>query len=315
LRIWIAPLPIAVLSLAAVTTHALAADAVTSCNYHEEPGTAAKVTKSKVDLQTVVPAEGGELTKSTVIEVDVEYQVAEFEPKTFRLFPMFVTEGFGSMSPLDAGKLPFLESAAGKVHLCVPLDRVYEHPTVEWPLSMFLMLLRERADGGGKSAAWSRKVKFKALDTPEEALARQAMALPVEYHDALNKVSVFFDNRQAGYKACIARFPAMQPALTKSYRAWENRHREAIDLVNGALFDKIMKETRGREDIAAKFYDVRVEAMSQGYKNWPSTSLKQTCDGFLEDFSDNEDISDNAITDELVILRRYYPAQPVEKQK
>jgi len=295
---------------------AAAAEAEAACQYHEEPGAEAKPDKSKVSLQAVKPGEGGDLTRATVIEADVDYQIADFAPKTFHFLALFPTGGLGSMSPLDSENTPYIASATGKAHLCIPLGEVYDHPTMQWPLSMQVMVLRDRPDGrGGSGVATSRSVKFHVLDTPERELARQAAALPVEYSDALAKVSAFFANRVSIYKACIQRFPAMQPAMTKSYRAWEARHRDSIDLATAAQFESLTIEAGGREDVAMRIYDDSMETMIQGYLSYAEGDLKRHCQFSLEDFSDLEDLPDLAVSDELKVIRKYYPTQSVEKTK
>jgi hypothetical protein len=273
------------------------------------------VEKSKLNLLAVSPPDGGNLDRNTIIEADVEFQIADFEPKSFRFMTLFPTAGYGSMSPLDAKNTPYVESAIGKVHLCVPLGEVYEHPTMKWPLSMQVSVLRESADGGGRGVVSTRAVKFNVLDIPEGALARQAAAPPQEYHDALMKAGSFFTNRVTVYKVCIARYPAIQPAMTKAYRAWESRHREAIELAASAQFDAYKAEFNGREDIAARIYDAGVDGQRKLYEKMPDGEFSKQCQRWLEEYADTEDPSDSAISDELAMIRKYYPVQPVQRSK
>jgi len=304
---------IAVLAMLVCARAVHAAEGDHACQYREEPGTATKIEKTRISLLAVDPAEGGEVRRESVVSVDVEFQIADFEPKTFRFMANFPTKGLGSTGALDPGNSPYIESASGKVHLCVPLDELYESPMVLWPLSMRVEVLRETGGGSGTIAGSSSSVKFNAVDSPAGALERQAKAPPEEYYDALRHVSGFFNSRMTRYKACIARFPAMQPALTRAYRAWEGRHRADIDFVAELQFEDIKARFDGREVIAARIYDVTVQAAMKFFEDMPAAELKTQCENALAELADTEDVSDSAISDELKVLRRYQPGPSPEK--
>jgi len=295
--------------LGATAAHAV--DGVKACRYREEPGSATKIDKTKVTILGTDPADGGDVRRESVVSVDVDFQIADFQAKTFRFMASFPTAGQGSMSPLEHEDAPYLESASGKAHVCVPLHELYDHPSVIWPLSMRMSILQETSESGGKMVGWSSSVKFDALDAP----ARAAAALPEEYYDALRHTWEFFNGRLERYKACIARFPAKQPAYTRIYREWEGRHRAAIDFVTQLQYDDLKTRADGRDSMAMRMYDGMIGGMQKFYEAMPEAKLKQQCEFLMEDFADTEDISDSAVSDELATLRKFRPEMAVEKGK
>lgn len=274
--------------------------AESTCTYREEEDTSAAVSKDSLTLLAVDPPEGAELRKDLVVAVDVQFQIADFRPGTYIILPMFPTAGFSTMSPGDSENLPMLQHASGKAHLCVPLQEVYEDPRVLWPLSMSAAVLKRTGARVSHMSAYTRTVKFKSPDAPADR-----KVLPDEYYDALQHTSSYFDNRGALYKTCIARYPPMQPQLTKAYRAWEARHRADIDLVAELQFERYKGYTKGRPDQAAAILDISADAVRQYYEGLKPASLKHECDMKLSAFADPDDTTDTVIGDEMAVLRKH----------
>jgi hypothetical protein len=268
--------------------------------------------KSTLTLLGTTPPAGAELRKDMTLGVDVEFQVADFAPDAYYLLVMFPTSGRGSMSPNDQGSTPALQSASGKAHLCAPLTEVYGHPTVKWPLSIDVMLLRVGPDGSGSGTTRSRLAKFLSPDIPAEALERQADEPPEEYALSLETAVGYFDQYNASYKTCIARYPAMQPPLTRAYRAWEARHSADIEFVARAQYAEVLRMFKGRADVAARAADASREAYLKVYGEMSDARLKTKCDWALSELTDPDDPTDGAIGDELQILRDWHAKHPLE---
>lgn len=277
---------------------ALAADPV--CTYHEEPDDAAPVSNDSVTLLAVDPPEGAELRKDTVLAADVQFRIANYQPKSYFLVAMFPTAGFGSMSPGGPGDTPMLEHASGKVHLCVRLQEVYDHPAMVWPLSMRIRMLRLTDGRNVDSAGLSSQVKFKSPDAPVDQKRR-----PDEYYDSLKHASSYFENRVLLYKLCIARYPATQPAFTRAYRGWEGRHRADIELAAELQFDNYKEMFGGRPDVAANFADSVAATSRKYYEGLPAAALKNECDMKLSELADPDDTTNIVVGDEMKILRKY----------
>jgi len=269
-----------------------------ACTYHEEPDDAAPVSKDSVTLLAVDPPDGAEVRKDTVLVADVQFRIAKFEPKKYFLEPMFLTAGFGSMSPAGPGDTAMLEHASGTVHLCVRLQEVYDHPAMAWPLSMRIQMLKVTDGRNVDSAGFSSQVKFKSSDAPADRR-------PDEYYDSLKHASSYFDNRLLLYKLCIAHYPATQPAFTKAYRAWEGRHRADIELAAELQFENYKNMVGGRTDQATTVLDGVAAASRKYYEDLPAAALKHECDMKLSEMADPDDTTNIVVGDEMAVLRKY----------
>ena len=63
--------------------------------------------KHRVTLLAVNPPEGSEVRADSILELDVEFHIANFEPEKFFLMPGFQTVGLDPMSPGDSAKGDF----------------------------------------------------------------------------------------------------------------------------------------------------------------------------------------------------------------
>ncbi len=297
---------VAVVVLLACAAAARAADETAGCEYHEEASSSATpVTQNHVTLLGMTPPEGDEVRGTTVIGIDVDYQITNFAPDQYYLVGMFPTAGSGAMNTRNRDDKDFLRAASGKAHFCVPLREVYEHPTMRWPLTMWVMVMKMKSENSSVSVTQSRVVHLKATDLPERALKAQAQELPEEYQDALNRLFSYFGSRAGRYKACLARFPAMQPAFTKGYRAWESKHRAQIDLVYEAQFESYKAQVGDRTDVAANLDEAATGIFTDAFMKFPDAELKQQCQLGLEEVTDPIDNTNDAIGDRLAILRKY----------
>lgn len=300
--------------LAAMPATAVAAESA-SCSYREESTPATPAAGSRVTVLAATPAAAEEVRRDTVIGVDIEYQIADFAEDTFSLDAQFPTSAYSSMSPGNAADRRYLQSPAGRVHLCVPLEEVYDDQNVRWPLSMQISLHRQAGPGSSTIVARGRELAFKALDIPAGALERQAKAPPAEYEHAFMTTTVYFRSRAATYRACIGRFPATQPVLTKVYRAWESRHRASIDLVAEVLFERNRSMANGRRDVAVHMEDAAIEATRKVFAEMPDAVLEPQCKHLLQDLAPDGDITEDAIGDDIAVLRQYSPSLEAESPR
>jgi hypothetical protein len=296
---------------AAAPTAAVAQDAPAAsatCTYRVEPAVTAspaKTTKTTLTMLAVNPAADADVTRATTVSFDLEFHIADFAKNTFFLMPLFETAGEGWNSAHGPADYPPLEAAAGKVHLCVPLAELYDAPTIHWPLRISVSLMRLHADGASSGQNGIRAVKFNSVDIPAEALARQAEQPPIEYHDALKKVTGFFETRLARYKACNQRFPAQQPQLTKAYRSWEARHADTVQYVAGLQFDHFLFLMNGNVASATAVFDASRDANLRAYTDMAAGQLRQQCEYALSEFQDPDDTTDMVIGDEVAYLRKW----------
>jgi hypothetical protein len=273
-----------------------------ACKYAVEPRASASPSSHRLSLVAMTPPEGADVRRDTILAVDVDFDIAGFEPKTYWLYAIFPMNTMGSAGA-DSMVPEGLHVAAGRARLCIPLKDIYAHSMVRWPLTMQVTVHKLRG-AGSEIVAYTAPIKLKAVEVPAEALERQAAAPDDEYYDSLKKVTEFFNSRLARYKICIERFPAMQPQMTPAYRAWETRHREQIDLVSRVQFDMFKVMAKGNAGIAASIEDDIRNAALEAYRKAPEAQFSQQCKIALEDFADTEDLSDLAISDEIELIRQ-----------
>jgi hypothetical protein len=193
---------------------------------------------------------------------------------------------------------------AARVRMCLPLAKVFESASVEWPLRISLVMLK-RDESSLRSYSVAMKGPFSLVaDTPQSALDRLAKT-PPEIGDALMAAQKYFRQRALRYKACLQRFPAMRARLTPAYRGWEARHRPDIDLVSEMWFEAQSARNEGRGDIAMAEMDHVAEAELEALMSWPEALLRTECQEFLERSQPADDLTDDMIGDSLAILRKW----------
>jgi hypothetical protein len=298
---------IALLCLSAALVH-LPADAQ-DCRYVDRAIEPATIIKSVIAVTRASPAEGSEVKKTTVIGVDVEYHIADFEAGNFLLHAVFDTEEQVGMTLGRIEDYPALTSAAGRVHLCVPLNDVYEHPTIRFPLKMSVTLSRREHDVPKGRMAVARPLEFQAVDLPRGASERMAAAAPPEYHAALQRAHVSFSMLGIQYKVCVERHPDMQLAYTQAYRAWESRHRADIDLVTEQYFEMLRKRVGGRADLAARFADESMAGFRKIYEEENPSAFRRSCEKTSREMAEDAGMTPGHLAKELQTVHKYAAKQ------
>jgi hypothetical protein len=282
-----------------------------ACQYREEPqveavADAARKDKSRVTLLTVSPPEGTEVRGDSILELDIEFHIANFEPEKFFLMAGFPTVT-GSMSPDDSSKDKLLKTPSGKVHMCVPLKEVYEHPGVRWPLSMQVSL-NEQFPGYSQIQTQSRKASLNSVDVPASALEYQNTAPPEEVQQAIMMVFSHIEMQGALNKVCPARFPEMQTKFVKTYRAWESRNAENIKLIHGLQFESFTTTMRSPAAAAMAFDGARA-AQIRFLSAFKDPELRGQCEGMMDYLSDETGDLPIATAVNLEIVQNYLAAK------
>jgi hypothetical protein len=290
-----------------------------ACETRVEPiaFTEAKETAGPVirepELRSVVmnPPAGAELRPDTEFSIDLEYRIVDFAGGDYRLTPLFKTGLNRSRSFDTDGKDPSvaLATAAGRVHLCVPLAAIYRDHALEvaWPLELALVILKGDPRGSSRSVAMHGPLKLNSLEVPAAALERQAKAPPPEYEAALDSAFNNYAVRGAVYKVCLQRLPALQARLTPAYRSWESRNRADIDWVYGLKFEALKEQAQGRVDAAMEYIDELSDAMQNSYESWTEEQLTPQCADIIEQEKDGG--VDKSLERNLAVLRKWR-AQP-----
>ncbi len=261
-------------------------------------------------LQSTRPAEGGRIDSATVLEVDVEFRVANFEPGMFFLMPQFPTT-YGSMYPDKDFEMPRLQSARGRAHLCVPLAEVFEDPAVRWPLSVILSINQIQSDGSSRPVAESKMVSFSAFDLPTGVTAHHAAAPPEEYVRALMKAFTFFEVKRALDSVCGRRIPEMLESFARVYPMWKTRHAATINLVNSLQLEQFKLTGKYGDDAAARIFEGIRSSIAGEFEKLPETSLRETCRAAAIELADQDFDINGVIGNELRIVRKWQASRPI----
>jgi len=260
-----------------------------ACKYRETPAADAQVETTKITLLKTTPADGGDVRRVTIVAVDVEYQLTDFAPQTFRLISLLPTNTASTISPFDETETPFLTAASGRVHLCVPLARAYENQTVRWPLSLQVAVLRSAHSARtGNIVASTPWIKFNALDMPHGALERQANAPNVEYRRALTYANFFFVSRNALCEVCLQRAPELQPKLSGAYHSWKARHRDDMEFVSHLQLEEYQKSANGSATVAFQMAEDVKKSTVDAYNKMDDTQLHPLCKAILVDLREGQ---------------------------
>jgi hypothetical protein len=285
-------------------------DAQAGCEPRIEPIEVSKVEKSELKSVVIDPPAGTELRKDSMLTIDLEYRIADFSAGQFKLVPLFKT-GVNRSKSFDVdGKDPDvrIESAAGRVRMCVPLAGLYgaDAESVFWPLELHVTMLKADGVGRRRGVAASKPIKLNSVDMPRAALDRQAKAPPPEYEDALEYTFNHFVRHSALYKTCLQRLPPMQAKLTPAYRTWEARHKADIDFVSELQFEAMKAQYQGRSDAAMSVIDHIAEAQQQAYASLNADHLRHSCEEIVAQMNPQDDHTTDLLADHLAILRKWH---------
>jgi hypothetical protein len=278
----------------------------TTCVYREEPapapGSSVDGKKNRVTLLAVSPTEGAEVRAESMIEVDVEYHVANFVPDKFYLVVQFPTVSSSWTSP-GTGDWPKLQSPSGKVHLCVPLEEMYESRSIRWPLS-FVVRLHEQFPEYSHLLADSRSVPLNSVDVPAGALKRQEEAMPEDVQRALMSLFDFVEQNGAMHKVCPERFADLQAGFIKTFRGWETRNAAHIRQIQEMQYAAYL-ENFGNAAAAARAFDVTREASVRYLNELKAAELRKYCEEGMEALSDETSDVPTASAVNFEIVQEY----------
>jgi hypothetical protein len=256
-----------------------------TCSYRDEviaesspDASKAQKIEHTVTLLAVTPAEGTEVRADTLVEVDLEYHVADFVPGKFILFARFPTVTFSSRSVDDDVRTRYLKAPSGRAHLCLPLETLYRQGSgMRWPLTFQVSLNEEVGESRSHVRADSRVVHLNSVDVPEEALALQNKLPPKDVQLALMMVFSHVELQGAHHNVCPARFPNLAAGLVKKYRAWESRDGELIKQIQELTYES-SRASIPDEASAARVFDSTRASYVEYLKSLEEPMLREACE-------------------------------------
>lgn len=231
------------------------------CSYAETPlpVPAQAPKRSRLTLTATVPGAGEAVHPNTVIGIDVEYHVAEFEAGRYELvihFDEFIP-GSTKISGDRSGRPRFVAQAHGAAHLCAPIGAVFREETVRWPLQMHVSLQKWTGELSRTLYAQTQRIAFPSPDLSAKAQQRQKLAPSEDYYRSLDAIWNFQRENAAVYRACVDRFPEMVATLDVPYRQWTEKNAGLFAQVDALQLERHTEVTRGFTETPTE----RVDAM------------------------------------------------------
>jgi hypothetical protein len=260
-----------------------------TCTYRDEviaesSPDASKAQKAghSITLLAVTPVEGTEVRADTLVEVDVEYHVADFVPEKFLLFVRFPTVTNSSKSVDDEARFRFLKAPSGRAHLCLPLKSLYRPGgAMRWPLTFRVSINEEIGKSRSHVVADTRVVHLNSVDVPEGALALQNRLPPQDVQQALIMVFSHLELQGAHKSVCPARFPDLADRLVKSYRAWESSDAAIIRQIQELKYETD-RASMPDEASAARAFDAARASYLEYLKSFEEPRLRGICEDAID---------------------------------
>ncbi len=266
----------------AAGANAAAKEKIPACAYLEQPlpAPAPAPGRSRLVLQATAPAAGEAVHPNTVIGVDVEYHIADFQLDQYELLVHFARFTLGASTIVGREQnRRTLSQAHGTVHLCAPIGGLFREDNVRWPLQMLVSLQRRTGPQSSIIYADTRRVEFSSPDLSAKMLARQRAAPSEDYYLALDEAFAFLETNQASYRECIARFPEFLQELAAPHRDWMARNAATIAQVEALELERYTEATHGTtSQPAQKVADVRADIAEQIARE-PELNLRRRCTG------------------------------------
>jgi len=248
-------LGLAALGALAFTHRAESKEKAPACVYGEQPmETPAQAPKrSRLLVTGSVPQAGEPVHPGTVLGIDVEFHVQDFEAGRYELMVHFaeLVPGSTKIAGDNRGEPRMLSTAHGTAHLCVPLAALFREDDVRWPLRMHISLQKRTGPRSSLLYAQTQFVEFPSPDLSAKVQQRQKLAPPDDYYYALDSVFGFGEEHMALYKGCVERFPETAATLDAPYRAWSERNAALFEQMTALQLERYTEMTRGTDQNAA----------------------------------------------------------------
>ena len=233
-----------------------------ACAYNEQSlaAPAEALSRSRLVLKATAPQAGEAVHPNTVIGIDVEYHVKDFEPDSYELVVHFAELVPGSTTIADDGSRDprRLLQPHGIAHLCVPIGGLFREEDVRWPLHLHVSLQKRTGPRNSLLYAQTQAVTFPSPDLSAKVQQRQKLAPPIDYYYALDSIFAFHEEQLALYKGCVDRFPETSATLEAPYRAWTARHAGLFEKMDALQVERYTEMTRGTgSDAASQMREAR----------------------------------------------------------
>jgi hypothetical protein len=101
--------------------------------------TSVTITQDKLDIVKIIPPNGSVLDKTSIIEVDLNYQVTGFKPEQFRILTMLQTETLGEGFTFEI-PAKVLKAASDMIHISIPINALWDENDLMHPVQIYFLL-------------------------------------------------------------------------------------------------------------------------------------------------------------------------------
>lgn len=243
----------------------------------EAPAQAPK--RSRLLLTGTAPPADAAVHPNTVLGIDVEYHVQEFEAGRYELVVHFaeLVPGSTKIAGDNASEPRMLSQAHGTAHLCVPIGALFREDDVRWPLRMHISLQKRTGPRSSLLYAQTQFVSFPSPDLSAKVQRRQKQSPPDDYFYALDSVFAFREEQVSLYKGCVERFPETAATLEAPYRAWSERHAALFEQMEALQLERYTEMTRGTDQNAANRLRAARDDFVEYVDNQSDVTLRRRC--------------------------------------
>lgn len=275
-----------------------------------ENGTPAGARESWVTLKVIDPPNNQAVNADSVIGVEIEFRVADFEPGKHHLMVMFPSL-VSSMSPGGPDESHELRHAAGRVRLCVPLREVYENSRVRWPLQVYAVVqeqLPPPAAGGRtyQQVVASASESLNSVDAPRATLRAQSATVNPEYRDAVGALSQTISQIEAAGQVC----PGVQDLAVEfqaAYGGWVSRNAPVVERVRRLQHDLYSRDMQ-KPEYVEQILKLTADAARARFTELPDAQLRAQCQYFSRAFSNPRSDLETAGAAQLAVIQARAPA-------
>lgn len=302
------------------SVHAMSVTAATpACVPGEMPvDQAVAPSSSTVNLRIFDPPNDQAVDASSVIGVEVEYQLEGFAEGKYNVHFAFtaLSSAMGVGGREDQHRP--LRFPSGRLRVCLPLRELYESGRVRWPLEVFAVLnlnLGKSLTGLGEThqeVVRTRTIALNSVNPGDDLLRNQASGVPPTYREAVTALHSTIVRMQALGQAC-PRLTDLEPQFDAAYQGWLSRNDAVIERVRELQKDLYERDMGRRDHAELVLRQVAGETVAQ-YRALPDGELRAHCEPHVRAFSNPASDLETAGAAQLAVIQAQPPAKrPAEK--
>lgn len=278
-------------------------------------GTGDAETATMIQLLSVTPEPGTQVAKSDAITAELAYRVESFEVGKYMIMAQAETTTWGvtSSARRDERASVALPHAQGTLHLCIPVAYLWEKPGIQWPLTIKFQVNEGAQLASSRTIAYSEAVAWPSKDGVLVSTQPKTGPGAESYERQLSELHVFFESMQATRDLCIESFPALSGAVTKAYRAWEDRNAALRQEIGELYFNNLLRRMNDSRAHASSMFDMYSKFIADRLRSTPPEQLHLGCEGLAKLLESEATDPQVRYREQLAALRAQAAEEPIEE--